>query len=66
MISVPPFRTAVIPFATKKDMIRYLTMDIAITGSMWHRVVEVGTGCKCVTIPLIPKIRNAARVKIRA
>ena len=41
-------------------------MDIAITGSMWHRVVEVGTGCKCVTIPLIPKIRNAARVKIRA
>ncbi|MEO3511486.1 hypothetical protein ABG854_20860 [Phocaeicola vulgatus] len=37
------FWTAVIPFAAKKYRITYLTMDITVTGSMWHRVVEVGT-----------------------
>lgn len=65
MISAPPFKTAIIPFATKKDRIRYLTMDIIITGSMWHRVVEVGIRCKYAN-SLNLKIRDAARLKIRA
>ena len=34
----------IIPFAEKKNRIRHLTIDFTITGSMWHRVVEVGTG----------------------
>ncbi len=32
------------PFAAKKNRIRHLTMDFTITGSLWHRVVEVGMG----------------------
>lgn len=44
MIPSPPFLAVIIPFAEKKNRIRHLTIDFTITGSMWHRVVEVGTG----------------------
>jgi len=38
------FLAVIIPFAAKKNRIHHLTMDFTITGSMWHRVVEVGIG----------------------
>ena len=41
--SFTTFLAVIIPFAAKKCIIRHLTMDFAITGSMWHRVVGVGT-----------------------
>lgn len=35
---------AIIPSSAKKYILLYLTMAFTITGSKWHRVVEVGTG----------------------
>ncbi len=42
--SFTTFLAVIIPFAAKKNRIRHLTMDFTITGSLWHRVVEVGRG----------------------
>lgn len=42
--SFTTFLAVIVPFAAKKYRIRHLTMDFTITGSMWHRVVEVGIG----------------------
>lgn len=35
---------AIIPPSAKKYIIRHPAMAFVITGSMWHRVVEVGSG----------------------
>ena len=35
---------AIIPSPAKKYIIRHPAMAFAITGSKWHRVVEVGIG----------------------
>ncbi len=42
--SFTTFLDVIIPFAAKKNRIRHPTMDFTITGSLWHRVVEVGIG----------------------
>ncbi len=63
MIPLPPFGAVIIPFAAKKNRIRHLTMDFTITGSLWHRVVEVGMG---MAIALISEFRIIARGEIRA
>ncbi len=38
------FGAVIIPSAAKKNIICHQTMDFTITGSLWHRVVEVGIG----------------------
>ncbi len=49
--SFTTFLEVIIPFATKKNRIRHLTMDFTITGSLWHRVVAVGIIAGCLFTP---------------
>ncbi len=62
MIPLPPFGVVIIPSKAKKNIIRHLTMNFTITGSVWHRVVEVGRG---IAIALISEFKMIAKARIR-